>query len=516
MFIKMHTTFSILWPLIYFLVDFKLMQCSLNCMLLNELSNVDSFNENLNEANYGMNMRINIINDTNSGNYSYLNISGNSNVTIAPLSAWEMDPLFSKCGILPANLMNNKKSNSKFFIHWLFNSHKSFKLSFRLEFVENYTLLSYYFSIRKFTTNEEFLTKIRSFTEINETKMEDEDENEASIEESLEFKNTIEKNLLISYLMERSYPSNPNMTNSSRHEAFNNLIVNFKPNHMHHASKYEMLNQMYVICVMIINLKSGVTFTLPYMCLDVFIDRRYYKSIKMSNNTLSSFREHSLGIMLSLGPLTIVAFIVVAFLHYYKAKHKLLELPNEMDISQEYREYMNRVILNQFGKKESKNEFRNSSIDQIEETILANGALTEEAEEKEDYSRNNEEKSSNIIQGTENNEELSEIEGTEYSNERRYSRYELIEDQEPMSCHEEVLIHDLIQNIEKKSTCSSSLNFEYVELKSKRSTNATNSTRNSTINTLDLNANSLMATDYFYLNENYLNSKKLNDLNINL
>ncbi len=283
---------SLVRLVVFFLLDLECITANLNCVLLNELSNYDLINEH---AMHGPNRLQNDSATWQSSNFSHPINPENS--TIVPLSFWEMDPLFSKCGILPAELVNNHKSNAKFFIHWLFNSHSSFKLSFRLEFIEDYTYLNYYFSIRKFTTNEEFLTKIHRFHETNDSNsshgQNDDDDNEATIEESLEFANDIEKRMLYSYFISKSFGRNTltgNLSNITiaRHEAYNNLIVSFKPLSAYHE-KYDMLNQMYIICVMLINLRNGATFTLPFMCLDIYTDRRYYKVMVKIKSQIESY-----------------------------------------------------------------------------------------------------------------------------------------------------------------------------------------------------------------------------------
>ena len=109
--------------LVIILIFIVEVDANLNCVLLNELSNHDLLNvDSLNRQPLSNSNISNLTHPINAENF-----------TVIPLSLWEMDPMFSKCGILPAELVNNNRSNAKFFIHWLFNSHNSFKLSFRLE-----------------------------------------------------------------------------------------------------------------------------------------------------------------------------------------------------------------------------------------------------------------------------------------------------------------------------------------------------------------------------------------------
>jgi hypothetical protein len=466
-------------------------EANLNCILLNELSILDIpiNNSSFTAANTATNQS-----SANNATHSDYYNNGGSNAssavnTVIPLSFWETDPLFSKCGILPAELVNNARSNAKFFVHWLFNSHTSFKLSFRLEYIEDFTRLNYYFSIRKFTTNEEHLTRIHRFHETNETTLnsggganddadhavdEDyDDDNEATIEESLEFANDMERRrLLQSYLIRRS---NSSLNNNSaaaahhnvtvaRHEAYNNLIVTFKPfSASSHGEKYDTLNQMYIICVMLINLRSGVTFTLPFMCLDVYVDRRYYKTIKLKNNMAASLRQHSLGIMLSVGPLTFFVFLLVAGLYYGKTRRQKKK-QFQLNVEDE----MNKALLQSLIKQSLQlTNLKNQAYEDDENSGFSG---VEEGNEDESYKEgydfffeNNtteldeetvsDANSSMMRRRNTNAAKQRESSCGESGRERRFSRCNLMgEDREPMSVQEEVLVHELLQGVEKQKS----------------------------------------------------------------
>lgn len=148
-----------------------------------------------------------------------------------------------KCGILPANLVNNQKSNSKFLIKWSFKTHKSIELEFRLDSVENYSLLNYYYSIRKFT-GDEFYSGVKPFQPLPET-------------------------------IDTAMP----ISNNTDHK--NTLILNIETISIEYKEEYDQLKNAFIICTIILNLKSGITFNLPFMCVDVFFDKFYYRKDKV-------------------------------------------------------------------------------------------------------------------------------------------------------------------------------------------------------------------------------------------
>lgn len=160
------------------------------------------------------------------------------------------------------------------------------------------------------------LTKLRRLDDQNSTSS---TEQEESLEESLEFNGSLndKRNLVRASGGRVDANSTTNTTNPI---TYNNLIVKFRTSSL--ESNYEMVSQMYVICAVLVNLKSGITFTLPFMCMDVFVDREFYKSIVLSNNTLTVLREHSYGVLISIGPLTVVVFFILASMHYVITKRK--------------------------------------------------------------------------------------------------------------------------------------------------------------------------------------------------
>lgn len=394
----------------------------------------------LNLKNIKNSLDCNLVNDLSdsdlSGNrFSFKNQSPSESK--APLTYWEINPLFSKCGIIPAELTNNAKSHSKFFIHWLFNSHSSFRLSFRLEYAENYTFLNYYYSVRRYTSDEVY-TRRHKFHEANET---ENSTTEASLEESLELKDELKKVSLFSKQEIKTAMNEPD----------NHLIVKFKPAPLIYDDKFDMLKNMFIVCVVIINLNTGITFTLPFMCVDIFIDKRYYKHLKLDkdDHTRSFYRQHSLGIMVTLGPLSLILFLTLVYLFYRKNKNSVLK--QEM------------ILL--------ENKIRNMSDLRIREVKeVKKETLREESMFELDP---------NIIFVRKRNRH------TEYSNMVRYSRYDLINDSEQMLSQEEIFINELKSIIEgdKCSESSSEYNRNY----------------GSKINKDD---------EFFYLNQDYLNQQE--------
>lgn len=183
------------------------------------------------------------------------------------------DTTFSKCGLVPGQFLSNKIKHGVFYISWHFTSMHSFKLNFTLENIENISILNYHYSYRKFTSADEIATNVTKFEKVNE-------------------------------LSKSSYSYN-----SSNHME-NSLVFNYDPIPESLESSYELLKYMYVICVMIVNLKEGTVFTMPFMCIDVYVDENYYKSLKNHSEDLHY------GIVITLSPLAILFLVIISVVYH--------------------------------------------------------------------------------------------------------------------------------------------------------------------------------------------------------
>ncbi|CAF0710279.1 unnamed protein product [Brachionus calyciflorus] len=188
------------------------------------------------------------------------------NKTINPLySVFERSKPI-KCGIINHQLVSNKNSSSKFFISWIFESKTSVKLTFLLENVDNFTQINYYYLIKKFG-KDDVATEVNKFDQNNS------------------YKET--------------------------------LLIKYDPLPFHLVEVYDILKNILNVCVVIINLNYGFSFSLPFMCVDIFLDREYYKSLdKESMDHLGFyFRQHSLGTLIVLFPLTIFIYLAICLWH---------------------------------------------------------------------------------------------------------------------------------------------------------------------------------------------------------
>lgn len=431
---KYNYYYSLLVVFIFYL-NLKFISSTLDCNLVNDLLDSDLALSQLSSDK-----------QLNPNNISTWSNTSSPHANTPHLSYWEMNPLFSKCGIIPAELVGNKRSHSKFFIHWLFNSHTSFKTSFRLEYVENYTSLNYYYSIRRYTSDETFSRRHR-FHETNETESVEE---ETSIEDALELKDSLKKQFIFKHTRELQ-------NSSSIHESYNHLVVNFDPAPTRYEEKFDMLKNMFIVCVVILNLNSGLTFTLPFMCVDVFTDKSYYKTLKLENDdhTRSLYRKHSLGTMVTLGPLSLIAFAIVAYMYYKRRRDKFV---NEKKlIEQSLKQIQNKSVV----------EEPKETLERIEESDESTFELN-----------------SNVI---------LKRKTSEYLNKQRFSRYDLIEDYEQLPTQEEALFNDL-----KEASLKSNKN----SIKSLKST--TPSLKNINNNNKQ---NQKSNSNFFYLNRYYFDQQ---------
>ena len=193
-----------------------------------------------------------------------------------------MDTIFSKCGVLPGQFLSNHNKHAVFYMNWQFISKHSFKIDFKLDFVENYSILNYYYSFRKFPSSDELTTNVSKFSESNELHI-DSNKNKFKIMNQFE----------------------------------NNLIFEFEPVPHSLPQTYDIMNFMYVICVMIVNLKEGTVFTMPFMCVDIFVDQNYYKTLKNES------KMNHYGIVITLVPLSIVVLVIIAVLYFKFHKQRV-------------------------------------------------------------------------------------------------------------------------------------------------------------------------------------------------
>ena len=270
-----------------------------------------------------------------------------------------LNPINTKCGVIPGQLLSNKKNNGLFYINWKFNSDHSLTIHFELNNIENYSILSYYYTLRKYASLNESSTNVTKF-----------------------------------------------INNS------NSLIFNFNPVSTKHENEYDILPHMYIMCVMIINLNDATIFSLPFMCIDVFVDKNYYNSIHNEASSISTY-----GVVITLGPLLIILLITIAFLNSKFHKHDIKTSSTTI-----------KELLNM-------NKTNLLMIDLL--------------------------KSVNKNENPENKRKFSHI-SNEISNERKFSRYELIEDCKINPTPDETLFSELNATYKKNSMKPTDLNDIYL------------------------------------------------------
>lgn len=163
-----------------------------------------------------------------------------------------------KCGIVPSSLVNNAGSNAKFLIKWSFKAPKTVEIEFRLDSIEDYASLNYYYSIRKYN-HEEFYSGVKPF-----------------VDESM-------------MMMTPNPKQRDLLTNGTAADHKNSLLLNIKIVSHHYLEEFDQLKNAYIICTIIMNLKNGFAFTLPFMCVDVFYDDFYYEKDKVDFVLFISF-----------------------------------------------------------------------------------------------------------------------------------------------------------------------------------------------------------------------------------
>lgn len=163
-----------------------------------------------------------------------------------------------KCGILPSALVNNQISNAKFLLKWSFHTVKSIEVEFQLDSIENYSSLNYYFALRRFN-DEEFNMGVNELRPGGLHRMIPAASNDT-----------------------QQVTTSVNMTSgwSTRNSMMLNVGAIMKNGH--HSDEFGHLKNAFVVCVVILNIRMGAAFSLPFMCMDVFIDKFYYEKDKVN------------------------------------------------------------------------------------------------------------------------------------------------------------------------------------------------------------------------------------------
>ncbi len=289
-------------------------------------------------------------------------------------------PSFNSCGLIPGQFLSNNQTNGLFYMSWTFNTEiaNSLKIKFHLDYAENLSILSYQYSYRKFTSLNEKSTQA---LELNE---------------KIEMKTKI-----------NSHKVNRIKKKKSENQTGNILILEYDPVPNSFHNQYDIMDYMYVVCVLIVNLKERFVFTLPFMCIDVIVDPTYYES--MSNHS-SSISEY--GILITLGPFVIFMLILIGIIH--SKFHK-----TQIESSKSSSTLAHLVKLN-------KSNF-------LAADLLKKIGEEEPLDMKTSKNFRDQKKHSYV------------------SNSRRFSRYELYEDCPPMTTNDELLILELDTCIRKQT-----------------------------------------------------------------
>lgn len=248
-----------------------------------------------------------------------------------------------KCGIIPSKLVSNVKMHSKFFLKLDFLTPNSFKLRFRIENIENFTNLNYFYTIRKYLNYENTIT-----TRINKFQM-----NKTT---SFDI-NSDENELIYNY-------RHPLRRTITQNDDLNDFFEQYT----------------YIICIIIINLKDGYSFNLPFMCMDIYTDKFYndYLLFRLKSRlNVILLRKHSLGTIIVLAPLVIILLITITICNYCNIKNDLKKKNARLKwMANTIRSTMifNRDILKSFTNLDSDkspltNETKNESTENIDEII---------------------------------------------------------------------------------------------------------------------------------------------------
>ena len=290
-------------------------------------------------------------------------------------------PSFNSCGLIPGQFLSNNHTNVLFYLNWKFNTEivNSLKIKFQLDYAENVSQLRYQYSYRKFTSLNEKSTQALQLSEKTEIKTK-----------------------INSHRINK-------LAKTSQNETENILILEYDPVPESFHSQYDILDYMYVICVLIVNLKEGFVFTLPFMCIDVIVDPAYYDSL---NNHSSSISEY--GILITLGPFVIFLLIFIGIIDWKFHKTELESIKSSSTLA-------HLVKLNK-------------------SNLLAANLLKKIGNEEEPLNGKANRNS------TEHQKKYSYV-----SNSRRFSRYELYEDCPPLATNDELLIFELDTCIRKQT-----------------------------------------------------------------
>ena len=209
-----------------------------------------------------------------------------------------------KCGIIPAQLISNNRSHARFYMNWNFESDSLLKVSFRVDFVEDYANLKYYYAIRKYTGLEVYSQVLNLENTSGE-------QSNRTAEESV-------KRRLRRGDDDGDDDANETTTNRTKH-----MILDFKdlpkPS-LSNRNYYEMANSMLIICVMIANLNEGFSFNLPFMCADIFLDKNYYNFLINSASSSNSYAKRVHAILIALAPFLFLLILFISTVYFARKK----------------------------------------------------------------------------------------------------------------------------------------------------------------------------------------------------
>ena len=151
-------------------------------------------------------------------------------------------------------------------------------------------------------------------------------------------------------------------------------------------------------------------FTLPFMCIDVIVDPSYYASLNNRHSSLSQY-----GTLVTLGPLAVFFLILIAVIHSRLQKRELKTRSSSSTLAQLVRINNTNLLAKNLLKKIG-------DIEPLNVPVYANSILINQ-NKKHSY----------------------------VSNSRRFSRYELYEDCEPMATNDELLILELDTCVRKQT-----------------------------------------------------------------
>ena len=271
---------------------------------------------------------LNDLDDYEGRTFDYYNTTANPKPsTFLPFSSSTSDKssvLINKCGLIPAVLVSNNDSNAKFFVQLLTNRPLSFRIDFRLSYVESFSHLNYYFSIRKYGGADVF-SRVRTFAR-NDF---DQREQIRASADALVLIEDISESLLASRALRLGDEKRNrglgqlrqalNVSRISRHlvldfEHFSSGLFNSMP------SNLQLLQSMFTVCVVLANLRAGTSFTFPFMCVDISTDQQYYEYLRKINSQRdrNRFGSYGYGILIALAPVCFLFLMLIIFTFFIR------------------------------------------------------------------------------------------------------------------------------------------------------------------------------------------------------